>query len=559
MEWPTRKWQPRARAAEPKTTALELLSEGPEPVSVEPTQLPSYLPSAAVDYGNHSLGYGYNGEKYTGGWGKDEVAFVDGLLALDYYSLRLRSHQLFETNMYARGLIRRLVTNEVNTGLSLESRPISLMLPGTTQEQLHEWSDRVEAFWKAYIDEPDVCDYEQRAGMTFGALTAQARLESLVGGDCLIVTRIDKRTRLPTIQLIPGHQIVQPLKPNPLEGNAIFEGVEVDKRGRHVAYHVIKNPYRYGFEYETQRIKAHAPDGTRQAWLMYGTDRRIGQQRGVPLLGLVLQSLREIDRYRDSTQRKAVINSIVAMWVEKSEDKMASLTMRNAAERTQDVTNTNYDGTSRSYKGIDLVPGMVLEELQHGEQVHAHKNDGGDNVQFPDFEAAIMGAIMWACEIPPEIGRLSFNANYSASQAALNEFKIYLEIARTKIAENFNRPIYRDWLLACVRRGVIQAPGFDAATRDITMFETVHAWTNAAWIGAVKPVTDILKMVKAFEIMVARGWTTNARVAQELTGTKFQTNARELAREREELPAIEETDNTQGSEANVLLDGTPEL
>ena len=96
--------------------------------------------------------------------------------------------------------------------------------------------------------------------------------------------------------------------------------------------------------------------------------------------------------------------------------------------------------------------------------------------------------------------------------------------------------MYTEWLHASVRRGTISAPGLLEAATDISQFETLHAWTNAAWIGAVKPVTDMLKMVKAAEIMVDRGWTTNAVVAREMTGTKFQTNARVLAREREEMP-----------------------
>jgi hypothetical protein len=46
-----------------------------------------------------------DGSKFAGGFGVTE------LLLADYWTLRQRSSQLFEQNLYARGLIRRLVTN----------------------------------------------------------------------------------------------------------------------------------------------------------------------------------------------------------------------------------------------------------------------------------------------------------------------------------------------------------------------------------------------------------------------------------------------------------------
>ncbi len=499
---------------------------------VEPVAPAIAPPALNRAYG--SGGFGFDGEKFVGGYADDADNFADSLLQLDFYTLRQRSSELFETNLYARGIIKRLVTNEVNTGLSLEARPVELMLPGMTQEQLHDWSDKVESYWAAYVDDPRVCDYSQQPDMTHGEQTASVRREALVGGDVLCVKRLGE-TGLPNVQLIGGHRVVQPLDIKVRKGHRVEYGVETDKRGRHVAYYVQPSE---DFDAEPQRIKANAPDGTRLAWMVYGTDKRVGQTRGVPLLGIVLQSLKEVDKYRDSVQRKAVVNSLLAMWIEKSEDKLASLAFSNAAITTEEISQNTGTAVERKWREDTALPGIVMQEMQHGEKVHAHNSDGGEQ-SYPEFEAALINAVFWACEIPPEIGALSFNSNYSASQAALNEFKIYLGVMRKRIARDFNQPVYVAWLYAQVRRGVIQAPGLLEASIDVNLFELLHAWTNAAWIGAVKPVTDILKMVKAFEIMVDRGWTTNARIAQELTGTKFSTNARVLAREREEMPTPE--------------------
>lgn len=494
--------------------------------------LPARPTHSPVAHGR--LGLGFDGEKYPGGWGVEEDRIIDSILTLDYHTLRSRSHELFETNLYARGAVRRLVTNEVHTGLQLEANPVGPMLGVADDDDgLHDWANRTESFFGAWAGDYRVCDFEQRSDMNLGELTSAARREALVGGDVLVVLRQNEQTKLPTVQLIGGHMVDTPMNH---EAN-IDHGVELDNAGRQIAYHVRRNTD--PFTFETERIPAFDASGQRVAWLMYGTDRRVGQNRGTPLLAIVLQSLKEIDRYRDSTQRKAVIQSVVAMWIEKSEDKLGSLPMKDGAIRRGTVDTNNYDGTPRSFQISDQVPGMVFEEMQHGEKPHAFKADGGDTVQFPEFEGAIVAAIAWACEMPPEILRLSFDKNYSASQASLNEFKLYLSVVRARIAQAFNQPIYNEWLVASVRRGTIVAPGLVESTTDIAMFERYHAWTNADWIGAVKPVTDILKMAKAFEVLEAHGWTTNARIARELTGTKFQTNARILRREREELPLNE--------------------
>lgn len=485
-------------------------------------------------------GFGWGGEKFSGGWGPD--AFLTELESLDYFTLRARSHQLFEQNMYARGIVRRLVTNEVHVGLDLEAAPMESIL-GREQDSMDAWTDEVEARFSLWSLNSQVCDYEQKTGATLGWLTAAARREALVGGDVLVVLRQNPDTNLPMIQLIGGHMVQSTLNQEIPEEYTLEHGVELDARGRHVAYYVQSDDL-----LKSTRIAARGAGGRRVAWLMYGTDRRVGNVRGAPLLSLILQSLREIDRYRDSAQRKALVNSIFAMWIEKSQDKPGSLGVSRAATRRDVVNDLDSAGEQRSFNVADNIPGVVIETLQHGEKPHGFTSQGTD-VDFRVFEAGVIAAMAWHFEIPPEILTLSFDRNYAASAAALNEFKMYLTVARRTLAQQFNQPIYEDWLLSETLRGSVFADGFVEAAADPAKFDTYGAWTHADWIGAVKPVTDLLKAVRAQEIMVDRGWTTPELVSRELTGTKFARNARKVLKARELLPPPEPT---QGEPENAL-------
>ena len=518
------------------------------PVAPEPQRM---LVEAAhgqrIPQANHA---GWNGETYPGGWGPDDDNILSSILSMDYLTLRDRSEQLFETNLYARGLVRRLVTNEVHTGLSLEADPDSQIL-GRDPESLEGWTDQVEARFAAWASTPDVCDHDKRQDGTFGELTAIARREALVGGDVLVILRHDTETNLPTVQLIPGRQVVTPF-PLPVGDATIVDGVELDAEGRHVAYHVRGEATLENLVPETRRIAAFgAKTRRRAAWLMYGTDKRLGQTRGAPLLAIMLQSLREIDQYRTSAQRKAALNAMLSMWVEKGEDKMSSLAVGRSAVKAGTSTAPNMENEARDFAHKGYLPGIVLDELQHGEKIHAHQGGTTDTTGFPEFEASIIAAVAWANEMPPEILRLAFDKNYAASQASLNEFKMYLTVSRGRIARSIYQPFYEAWLLASVRKGTITAEGLLEASLDRSKFETYAGWVRADWIGAVKPVMDMFKMAKAFEIMADRGWTTNARIARELTGTKFQTNARQLRRELDELPVRE---LQEGTSNDTILD-----
>lgn len=486
----------------------------------------SYM-DASNGFSSTPARYSWNdGSKFPGGFGVTE------LYLMDYWTLRARSRQLFTNNIYARGLVRRLVTNVINTGLTLESIPEETVI-GLPEDSLEVWAEDIENRWSLYANDPEQVDYCER--ITDGELQAEAYLEALISGDVLIVQTINKKFNLPQTQLIIGDAVCTPtltkLKIN--TGHTIIDGVELDAKGRQVAYWV--NQKNNGAAtVESKRIPAKGPkSGRRIAWLYYGSDKLHNSVRGVPFLGIMLQSLKELDRYRDAAQRKAVINSILTMFVEKGENKMSTNPFSGGAIRSDQVEVTDDGNTSPRLVNLQSqIPGLVLEELQTGETIKAHDSNGVE-LHLGEFEAAVVQAMSWCAEVPPEIVQLAFSNNYSASQAAINEFKIFLNKERTRVGRNLMQPRYVDWLVSMVLGRKINAPDFLTVWRDPDQREKFNAYVASDWSGAIKPSTDIRKQTQGYKEMTNEGWITNDRAARELTGTKFSKNARRLQKENQ--------------------------
>jgi lambda family phage portal protein len=512
-----------------------LYGSGPEP-EVAPAPPPS-VDASAYSAPAARLGW-HHGEKFQGGFGATE------LLLTDYWTLRQRSTQLFKTNLYARGLIRRLVTNVINTGLALEAVPDAAII-GQGEDALAVWAETVENRFHLWERTPALCDHMGQ--QAFGALQKSAKMAALISGDVLVVLLQDPITGLPRVKLVDGQRVQSPMglagggsDPKLPQGHTIKHGVELDAQRRHVAYWVTTIDDATGQPRSERLPRVGTSTGRRVAWLVYGSDKMLDEVRGEPMLSVVLQSLREVDRYRDAVQRKAALNAVLAMFVTKAEEGPGTRPiMGGAVRKGKEQAPAQTAGNTKAYNYSEFVPGMILDELAPGEEPKGFPPTGTDE-KFGDFESAIIYGIAWAHEIPPEILTLSFASNYSASQAAINEFKLFLNTVRADWGDDFCQPIYVDWLLSETLAGRVKAAGLLDAWRDPLLFDRYAAWTLADWSGAIKPSVDMVKQANAYEKLVQQGFISRDRATREITGQKYSKNVAKLARENAELAKANE-------------------
>ena len=227
-------------------------------------QLPDYKAFAGGDtYGWDSSAF--DGAKFPGGYG-----YTSQLQTLDYWTLRARSEELFNQNLYARGLIRRLITNELGgAGLTPECSPDASILD-LSDDFINDWAETVESRWNVWSKAIKVCDF--REAKSFGAIQRDARQEALISGDVLVVLRQGENSKLPKVQLVSGSRVKTPWNAeSALRDVDIRHGVELDDKGRKVAFWIEKD------DGDFERLEANSKKtGRRMAWLVYGTDKTDG-------------------------------------------------------------------------------------------------------------------------------------------------------------------------------------------------------------------------------------------------------------------------------------------
>lgn len=488
-------------------------------------------------------------------------------------TLRQRARMLYMSSPTATSAIKTNRTNVVGVGLQLKSR-IDREALGMTQEQADAWQKKTEREFALWAKNKRACD---ATGVNnFAAMQQLALASWLVSGDVFgLVKRYETTPLTPyslRIHIVEADRIATPptaaaantvistsaILGKAENGNKIYDGVEINKRGQIEAYYIRSNyPYEYttGEKTTWTRVEAYGKETGLPNILHIMDSERPDQYRGVSYLSQIIEPVLQMRRYTESELTAAVIESFFTAFVttkgDTSENPFSE--MGESAERTQRV------GYANDY---EMGPG-AMNFLQPGEDVTFGDPKRPAN-GFTGFVRAISEQIGAALEIPADLLLKSFNASYSASRAALLEAWKAFRMRREWFADDFCRPVFELWLDEAVARGRIDAPGFfdDPAIRA--------AYLESDWIGPSQGMLDPTKEITAEALAVAQGFSTREQSTIRLNGGQWGANVEQLKRENEKLfeanaaltppaPAQtgtnEEPDNTQQN-VNALLRAT---
>ena len=478
--------------------------------------------SPRMSYGNHGASQTLNsmiGWVVNGGAAEDDI---------DEYgsTLRQRSRDLFDGGGLARSGPTTLTTSVVGWGIQPKPKIDGDFL-GMSEELREETERNILREFKLWA-ENTFCDAERRKN--FYELQQLAFLSMLVSGDVFALFGMKPNNRTPyqtTIRLLEADRISTPDSSGDSEiknldgGGRIIDGVEIDKEGAVVKYHVASHHPLAGSITEQitwQPIDAYGRDTGAPNILHIMVAERPEQRRGVPFVAAEIELLKQFDRYLKSELTANLVASMFSVFLESTED--------DGISGLEDVVNADDKVTDDEYH-YELGPGVVLD-LPFGKKVH-EVNPTRNNSTFDKYVGAMETVIGSSMEIPKEVLVKKYESNYTAARAALLDFWRTVRVYRTRFNAAFNQPIYEAFLSEAVATGRIEAPGFfdDPAIRQ--------AWCGCSWMGASMGHVDPLKEVNAAAMRIANNITTQEQEASEYNGNDWAANVRQRRRELEAL------------------------
>ena len=450
------------------------------------------------------------------------------------FTMRQRARMLYMAAPVATSAIKTNRTNVIGVGLRLKSR-IDREVLGLTPDQAEKWQKNTEREFSLWASDKRACD---ATGMNnFYGLQQLALVSWLLSGDCIGIVKQRKTTRLLPyslrVHLIEADRIATPTGSglgtsllyttgkNPDNGNTIYDGVEVDKDGMVVAYHIRSTyPFELGAPLRTEwaRVLAYQEHTGLPNVLHVIDTERPDQYRGVSYLAQVIEPLLQLRRYTESELMAAVIESFFTAFI-KTEASKEEMPFNEVDEETEREPKNPND--------YNMGPGQV-NIMDPGEDV-VFAEPKHPNGSFDKFAEAISSQVGAALEIPADLLLKKFNASYSASRAALLEAWKAFKMRREWFADDFCRPLYEIWMSEAVARGRIYAPGF---------FDNpaIHAaYLGSEWLGPSQGQLDPVKEITAEILACSEGFSTHEQSTIRLNGGQWDSNVEQLQRENEKL------------------------
>ncbi len=411
---------------------------------------------------------------------KGQPRSADLSLQVSAKSLRDQCRKLDEDHDIVTGLFDRLEERVVG-GAGIGVEPIPLTYAG----ELHlDLAAEIKAAWAEWSLRPE----------TSGELT-RPQMERLVcrswlrDGEALAqklrgnVANYTYLTEVPfALELLEADYLPWDFND---EGAGILQGIERDAWRRRRAYHLLKqhpgSMQGFGVRFQTKRV-----DAERIIHIAYR--KRIGQNRGLPLLHAVLIRLADIKDYEESERVAARISAALAMYIKKG---------------APDSYNLPQNGQPTGDRTFPIAPGMVIDTLLPGEEVGTISSNR-PNPFLESYRNGQLKAVAAGSRSAYSTVSRSYDGTYSAQRQELVEAQLGYDLVQHEFIDYWARPVYREWLaMYLLTRGRPLPTDVDPKT----LYGAIYQGPVMPWINPVHEAT-------AWESLVEAGFADEAEVAR---------------------------------------------
>lgn len=441
-----------------------------------------------ADFGNiqNSFAISFNGEKSFGEIGP--IIKYD----LDYDGLRHRSWKSYLDSELAQAVLKKWAIWNVGTGLKLQLEPSKHIFEKyNVTLDIEKYNTDVETQFQ-FFAKSKRSDY---AGMeSLHRKAYSTLLNAIIGGDALIVQRYEDGQH--TVQLIDGGNVATPytVMSNPDPNVTIKNGIEMDKKGKHVAFWVRDKNNNF------ERIAAYNSIGMQQAFLVYGFKYRLDNNRGIPLISAVMETIAKLERYKEATVGSAEERQKIAFAVEHNQFSTGENPLDSLKHLAPGMQN-NDDGKL----GVDEQGEIIANKVAVTTRKSAFNLPIGsklvsleskNELYFEPFYTVNIVLICACIGIPHDVAMSKYDSNFSASRAALKDWEHTLNVGNSNFSEDFYKPIFDFWYQIQVFEGNIDAPGYTTAVINKN-FVLQDNYKNARFVGPKVPHIDPVKEVNA--------------------------------------------------------------
>lgn len=455
--------------------------------------------------------------------------------------------------------------NIVGATYLLNAKPMTKVL-ALDEVWEEEFQEEVETKFTLYAESPE-CWIDAQRTKTLTELVRLAVEQDYSVGEALAAAEWmpdDGRPFRTAIQMVDTDRLMTPYIA--LNRQKIFGGVEVDRYGAPIAYHIRQGHPSDWMDpafYQFRRVMASKPWGRAMILHLY-EQVRPSQARGISTMTSALREMKMLKSFRQVELQRAVLAATFAASMESELPTADVFRMLGDGVDQSAVIEymQQYLGVVAEWQGGSKalkIDGARIPVLPPGTKMNL-KNPGAESPSGDKFEQSMLRYLASATGTSYEALSKDYSQiNYATGRMSKGQADNHMAARKRRAADPVATFAYTLWLEEAINKREIETLRFRGAPN---FYEGLNkeAYTACDWIGAGAPMIDPLKETQADVLALKNGLTTKEVVVARRHGSDWRKVGRQIRREM----SAATKDGTPDvyamamSDAENALSGTPQ-